>query len=231
MTINKNHPNRGKHNWLLYDIGDAYLERFSNRIRGHVYDLGCGEMTLRSWILTNAEDYTGVDWSNSLHELKADLIADLNEHLPVGDSVADTVLCLSVMEHLREPQSFLSEAHRILRAGGTMLLQVPFMWRVHEAPHDYFRYTKYGLEYMFAKAGFCEVQVYPQTGFWVMWTLKLNYQTVRVIRGPSVIRTPVRLFMKLLWAVDQRIAPWLDRYWPCDLETAGYFVVAKKRES
>jgi SAM-dependent methyltransferase len=228
MKPSKNHPNRKFYNWLLYDIGDRFLERFSGYYKGDLYDLGCGEMPYRDWLLRYADTYIGVDWIGTLHELKADIIADLNEPLPIDNCVSDTVLSLSVMEHLREPQSFLNEAFRILKPEGTMILQVPFMWWVHEAPYDYYRYTRYGLQYMFSKAGFMDVEIFPQTGFWVMWTLKFNYQTARLVRGPWPVRELIGFIMRIIWAIDQRIAPWLDKQWPSEQETAGYFVVAKK---
>lgn len=228
MTISHSHPNRQPHNWLIYDIGDEWLNRFTNYYKGNLYDLGCGEMPYKNWLLNYAHTYTGVDWGSSLHELKADVLADLNETLPIESEVADTVISLSVMEHLREPQVFLSEAHRILKPGGAMILQVPFMWWVHEAPYDYYRYTRYGLQYLFDKTGFVDVQVYPQTGFWTMWTLKFNYQSRRLIRGPWPIRKAMALLLQGLWAVNQRIAPRLDNHWNGEAETAGYFVVAKK---
>lgn len=228
MTISQAHNNRKPYNWLIYDVCDQWLEKFKPHCRGHVYDLGCGEMPYKDWLLTHADQYTGVDWGGTLHQLKADIVADLNQPLPIGSEVADTVISLSVMEHLCEPQVFLGEAHRILMRGGVMVLQVPFMWRVHEAPHDYYRYTQYGLRYMFEKAGFADVTVYAQTGFWVMWTLKLNYQTTRLIRGPWLIRKLMALLLRGIWALDQRIAPLLDKYWKSEGETAGYFVLARK---
>jgi SAM-dependent methyltransferase len=228
MTISQAHSNRRLHNWLFYNIGDDWLNRFTEHYRGNLYDLGCGEMPYKEWLLNYADTYTGVDWSSTLHELKADILADLNELLPIENEVADTVISLSVMEHLREPRIFLSEAHRILKQGGAMILQVPFMWWVHEAPYDYYRYTHFGLQYMFEKAGFVDVQVYPQTGFWTMWSLKFNYQTTRLVRGPWPIRKSMELLLRGIWATDQRIAPWLDKRWKCEAETAGYFVVAKK---
>lgn len=228
MKISQNHSNRSPHNWLIYDVGDAWLIRFTDRYKGHLYDLGCGEMPYKSWLLNYADQYTGVDWGSSLHELKADILADLNEPLPIESEVADTVMSLSVMEHLREPQVFLNEAHRILKPSGHMILQVPFMWWVHEAPYDFYRYTRYGLQYMFEKAGFTDITIYPQTGFWVMWTLKLNYQTTRLVRGPWPIRKAMALLMRGIWAIDQRVAPWLDKFWKGEGETAGYFVVARK---
>ena len=222
------HPNNKPHNWLVYKITHEFLSKLAGEFRGNLYDLGCGEMPYREWLLKHADHYTGVDWGGTLHQLKADIVADLNESLPFESEVADTVVSFSVMEHLREPQIFLNEAYRILKRGGGMVLQVPFMWSVHEAPYDYYRYTQYGLHYMFEKAGFPDITVYPQTGFWVMWTLKFNYQTARLIRGPWPLRKLIALFMRGVWAIDQRIAPLLDKYWKSEGETAGYFVVAKK---
>lgn len=231
MKISQHHSNRQPYNWLIYDIGDTWLVRFTECYKGHIFDLGCGEMPLKNWLLSYGDQYTGVDWGNTLHELKADILADLNEPLPIDSAVADTVISLSVMEHLREPQIFLNEAHRILKPGGKMVLQVPFMWWVHEAPYDFYRYTRYGLQYLFEKAGFTDIAIYPQTGFWAMWTLKFNYQTRRLVRGPWPVRKALALFMLVIWSINQRMARWLDRYWKCETETAGYFVVASKKIS
>jgi hypothetical protein len=61
-----------------------------------------------------------------------------------------------------------------------------------------------------------------------MWTLKFNYQTTRLIRGRRPVRWLVSRALRVVWAIDQKIAPILDRRWDCDGETSGYFVVAKK---
>lgn len=222
------HPNRSPENWLLYDCGDQALARLSDRIRGTVYDLGCGEMPYRGWVLQFAERYVGVDWSHTLHELKADVVADLNAELPISDCVADTVISFSVLEHLREPDTMLKEAQRLLRPRGSIVLQVPFMWWVHEAPHDYFRFTRHGLEHLFRKAGFINVEVKANTGFWAMWVTKLNYQSTRLVRGPRPLRFFIGSVLRLVWFADQHIARWLDKRWVCEEETQGYTVSAIK---
>jgi SAM-dependent methyltransferase len=224
----RDHPNRRPHNWAFYDAGEKFLITQTQKFNGVLYDLGCGEMPYREWLLQYVDTYVGVDWSNTLHDFKADITADLNEQMPIEDEVADTVLSLSVMEHLREPHHFLAEAHRILKTGGVFILQVPFMWGVHEAPYDYYRYTCYGLEHMFSKAGFRDVVVTPQTGFWLMWTLKFNYQTTRLVRGPWLMRIVIAAALRVIWAVDQRLALELDRRRVDPNETAGYFVTARK---
>lgn len=196
-----------------------------------MYDLGCGERPYEDFIMQHAKRYIGVDWPNSLHNLKADIVADLNQPLSmINDESADTVFSVSVMEHLCEPQNFLNESFRILRAGGAMLLQVPFQWHVHEAPYDYYRYTEYGLKYMFSKAGFYDVQVTPNTGFWSTMVLKVNYYSKRFIRGPRPMRGLLRMFAIPFWFLDQHVASWLDSKDPHPNETAGYTVVAVKEK-
>ena len=79
--------------------------------------------------------------------MKADIVADLNKPLPIESEVADVVVSISVLEHLCEPMTMLSESFRILKPGGSILLQVPWQWWIHEAPYDFYRYSPYGLNY------------------------------------------------------------------------------------
>ena len=65
----------------------------------------------------------------------------------LGDTF-DVVLCTEVLEHLPEPQRAIDEMFRVLRPGGTLLLTTRFLFPIHDAPHDYFRFTKYGLRYL-----------------------------------------------------------------------------------
>lgn len=225
----RGHRNRRPHNWSIYDAGDGKLMQHGDLVRGDVFDLGCGEQPYREFFSARFSRYIGVDWGESPHELTADVVTDLNLPLPFPDGCADTILSLSVIEHLSEPQQLLKESARMLRPGGHLLLQVPFMWRIHEAPHDFFRYTRFGLEKMCRTAGFDQVRVEETTGFWVMWVVKLNYQLKRLVRGPRPLRAlAATLLYPLFWA-DQHVARGLDRLWPDDrTESAGYFVVARK---
>lgn len=172
----------------------------------------------------------GVDWSASAHDVKADIIADLNKPLPIDSGVADAVVSLSVMEHLCEPQVMLNEAFRILKPGGSIVLQVPWQWWIHEAPYDFFRYTPYGLQYMLSKAGFADIVVEPQAGFFSTTVLKWNYFTGRFVRGPKPLRWLIMAALLPLWYLGQKFAPFLDkldRNWA--LEAPGYYVTANKK--
>ncbi len=222
------HRNREAKNWLLYAALHAFLEEAAPLYRGAVFDLGCGDAVYRDFFLRYADSYVGIDWPNTLHGTGADIVADLNRPLPLQDEVADTVVSISVLEHLNEPRRMIAEAFRILRPGGGLVLQVPFQWHVHEAPHDYFRYTRHGLHYLLAGAGFSGIEVQAMTGFWGTSALKLNYQLVRLVRGPRPLRWAVGGALRPFFLLDQALGRALDRVWPAEDETAGYTVTATK---
>ncbi len=230
MKPSKFHSNRGLHNWLVYDIGDRFLEKYSKYIKGHLVDLGCGEAPYKKYFMQFADNYTGVDWSNTFHNSAADVVSNLNERIDLPNESADTIVSLSVMEHLCEPQIFLNESYRVLKRGSNMILQVPWQWWVHEAPYDFFRYTPYGLKYMLEKAGFVDITVKPQTGFFTTWIVKMNYFSARFIRGPKPLRWIIKAVLVPFWTIGQILAPYLDkldRNW--EAEAQGYFVLARKK--
>lgn len=208
-------------NFLIHQINQEIAK--SLPYKGCVIDLGCGTAPYKEHILKVADQYIGVDWENSLHDQSnVNVFANLCETLPFDDNYTDTVVSFQVMEHLSEPTFFLSECYRILKSGGRIFITVPFMWHVHEAPHDYFRYTRYGLEYLLKKSGFIDVEIKENTGFWQMLILKFNYHTCRFARGP------LKYFWIPIWWIGQVISPILDKYDKHPQETASYTVLARK---
>jgi SAM-dependent methyltransferase len=215
---------RGSWNSLIHSINLRLAEGLT--YRGRVIDLGCGACPYKEIILRQADEYIGVDWTNSAHGgACVDVFADLAQPLPFPDEHADTIVAFQVLEHLPEPARFLAECNRVLREDGTLILVVPFMWHVHEAPHDFYRFTRYGLEYLLTKAGFAHVEVTENSGFWQTWVLKFNYYTRRLARGP------LRYLFAPVWWLGQAVAPALDRLDPYPEETASYTAQARKHPS
>ena len=211
------------YNWLALKINNASFARHCHVMKGRVLDLGCGSSPYKPDILKVADQYIGVDWPHGKHDhANVDLFADLTKELPFHDGVADTVVSFQVLEHLAEPVTFLSECFRILKPGGRLVMTVPFMWHVHEAPHDYFRYTHFGLEYLLKKCGFSDILVEENTGFWQMWILKFNYHSVRFARGIF------RYAWIPVWWFGQRFSPFLDTIDRHHGETGSYTAVARK---
>jgi len=230
MKATCNHSNRKHYNWLAYKGIVRFLQDNIPFFRGILYDLGCGEAPYKDFLLRHASQYVGIDWADSYHNTKADIVADLNVPLPIEAEVADTVISISVLEHLREPQNMLNEAFRILKPGGAIILQVPWQWWVHEAPYDYFRFTPYAFKYMLEKSGFVDVRVEPTGGFFSTIILKSNYFSRRFIRGPKPLKWIIQILLMPFWYIGQWTAPLLDkldRNW--SLEAGGYNVTARKR--
>jgi hypothetical protein len=82
---------------------------------------------------------------------------------------------------------------------------------------------------MLKKAGFVEVEVEAQSGFFTMWLVKFNYFTLRFIRGSRLLRWTIKALLLPIWYLDQKAAPYLDKLdknWSA--ESTGYFVTARK---
>lgn len=85
-----------------------------------------------------------------------DIVADLGS-LPFKNDSVDAVFCTSVLEHVMEPQNVLNEIFRILKPGGLCYLTTPFIYPYHSSPHDYTRWTLYGIRSFLARCGISEV--------------------------------------------------------------------------
>lgn len=226
------HPNKSVKNYLIYNMGDYFLKKFENFYKGTLVDLGCGETPYKEYFLQFVDRYIGVDWASSYHNLKAEVISNLNEKIDLDDEIADTAIAFSVLEHLYDPNKFLKETYQILKNGGYFIIQVPFMWWVHEAPYDYFRYTPYGLRYLLTNANFSYIEIYPMGGFFTMWFLKLNYFIERSIKGRLLklgLGNLIDTLITHFYNFTQTLSPILDLLDDNkELDTFGYFVVCRK---
>lgn len=139
-------------------VGDAVAACYEQYVplhaRGRLVDLGCGRAPLYGTYRKHVNSVTCVDWGGSLHDNPyLDLLADLNTPLPFADASFDTVILSDVLEHLAEPRLLWAEVQRVLTSDGKLLLNVPFLYRIHEAPHDYARYTDFALRRFAEQSG------------------------------------------------------------------------------
>ncbi|MGH7041710.1 MAG: class I SAM-dependent methyltransferase [Acetobacteraceae bacterium] len=74
----------------------------------------------------------------------------IGEDLPFADAQFDHVLCFAVLEHTRRPWDVAREIHRVLKPGGTVMVDYPFLQPVHGYPHHYFNATPQGCASLFA---------------------------------------------------------------------------------
>jgi len=105
-------------------------------------------------------------------------------NIPAIDGYFNSALCTAVLEHLEEHLDALHECFRVLRSGGYAIYSNPFIWHLHEEPFDFYRFSKYGIRYLFKKTGFEIVEIKALSGFWVTFGQLFVYDLCRFIRGP-----------------------------------------------
>lgn len=129
------------------------VRALSGHIAGRVLDVGCGSRPYES--LFAATEYIGLelDTPEARARNRADCYYD-GAAFPFAPESFDALVCNQVFEHVFNPQQFMAEMHRVLKPGGRLLLTVPFAWDEHEQPHDYARYSSFGLLALLRDAGF-----------------------------------------------------------------------------
>ncbi len=167
----------GVRDYLLYfeaEIERAVLE-FSASLpdQARVLDAGAGEGQYCDRFTRHR--YTGVDlgvgdaaWNYARLDAIADLLA-----LPFSDGTFDATLNVVTLEHVKEPARVIEELYRVLRPGGRLLIIVPHEWEQHQTPHDYFRYTRYGMQYLLERAGFGSIVIQPVGGYFRLMSRRL----------------------------------------------------------
>jgi SAM-dependent methyltransferase len=135
--------------WLvLRELSRDVARALDAHARGRLLDVGCGEKPYAG-LAGNVAQWVGFDHpSNASADVRGHA-----ESMPFDDASFDTVLCTQVIEHVPEPRAVLAECARVLRPGGTLIVSAPQYWEVHEAPHDYYRFTPIGLEHLIRGCG------------------------------------------------------------------------------
>jgi SAM-dependent methyltransferase len=215
--------------WALHfecSIEDA-LARFALDLPpgSLVLDAGAGESRYRS--VLSGHRYIGVDlavgdaaWNYS----SLDATADLNA-LPFATGAFDAALNIVTLEHLTDPGLALAEIARVLKTGGRLFLAAPLEWEEHQQPHDYFRYTQYGLRLLLTRAGFEVEEMTPAGGYFRLLSRRLLNGLQFFMRGAwwilfapaALVCVPLALLVPLFEPLDKK------RNF-----TLGYLCIARK---
>jgi SAM-dependent methyltransferase len=101
-----------------------------------------------------------------------DVLADLAA-LPFRTGSFDAAIHIVTLEHVCEPACVLGQIAGALAPGGRLLAVVPLEWEVHQAPHDYYRYTRHGMTYLLEKAGLEPLAILPVGGYFRLLARRL----------------------------------------------------------
>jgi len=83
-------------------------------------------------------------------DLLLDLTCDFYEiNSKLGGRGFNTVICMSVLEHVNNPFKMCENISKLLNQNGLVFISVPFSWRIHGYPSDYWRFTPQGIKTLF----------------------------------------------------------------------------------
>jgi|SRR6185312_482324 len=88
---------------------------------------------------------------------KPEVVADAAS-MPFKDEEFEVVLCTEMLEHVKDPLQVEREIRRVTKAGGMLILSTRFVFPLHDTPHDYWRFTKYGLREIFKEWNIIELK-------------------------------------------------------------------------
>lgn len=154
---------RGRENDYKFFLGKRLFRRAFREIavpalRGRVLDVGAGSAPFAE--LLRAERYVALERETAFRPAVVASAA----LLPFAADSFDGVICTEVLEHLPDPRLCLAEIRRVLVPGGTVYLTAPMLWSMHYEPHDYYRFTEYGLRHLTEEAGLAVLLVEPLGG-------------------------------------------------------------------
>ena len=187
----------------------------------NVLDAGAGECRHAAYF--THQRYTAVDLAvgdAAWNYTRLDAVADLAA-LPFAPHSFDAALNIVTLEHVQEPLRVLQEIYRVLRPGGRLLLVVPHEWEEHQQPHDYFRYTRYGVMHLLRTSGYSRFSVEPVGGYFRLLARRL-------LNGMQFFPGIWKLPAALVLAPPALLLPLLE---PLDRQrhfTLGFICVAEK---
>jgi len=161
-------------------------------------------------------------YSNKIGNKKKKIFySDLTKKLEITSKKYNNVLFFNILEHLPEYKLALSEIYRIIKKGGNFIGSVPFIYQIHAAPNDYFRFSREFLETNLNKCKFKKVKVKPLGFGPFIASYSLLYPYLRYLP----------FFSQICLLVAYILDNFIQIFVKTDLEEIfplGYFFIAKK---
>lgn len=137
---------------------ELFIMRHRARFSGPFLEIGAKDYgsTVNLRALFPGEIYVGIDMAEGKG---VDLVLDLTRPFAEIDAALagrrfGTVFCLSVLEHCAQPFLMADNITRLLAPGGTLYVSVPYAWKFHGYPSDFWRFTPEGVKKLFPGLAF-----------------------------------------------------------------------------
>lgn len=152
-------------------------------------------------------------------------IRAFGENLPFEDSSLDVVICAAVLEHVKEPEKIVAEAYRVLKTGGELYIEIPFLQPYHAAPEDYHRWTISGLRFLCRHFNESEVGLTNGPGSGLAWIL---VEYVQLLSDRPRVKFIFKNLMKILVFPLKYIDSWLLKRKNAVVIASGLYFLGKK---
>jgi len=120
----------------------ALLKHIVPAFNGPILEIGSrveSSNTTQYQSLFPGNEYVGVDMQEGTN---VDFVIDLTEGTgELKEDYFKLIICASVLEHVKYPWLFAANITKLLKPGGLLYMSVPWIWRYHMYPDDYFRYS------------------------------------------------------------------------------------------
>lgn len=133
--------------WLSARLLTQTFRDLLSPLSGRVLDVGCGDKPYRA-LFDHPAEYVGLDIAAGP---KVDIVVQPGERWPLPDDHFDVLISNQVLEHVADLEFTLGEMKRVVKAGGTVVVSIPFIYNEHGSPYDFQRFTVYRARQLFAE--------------------------------------------------------------------------------
>ncbi len=215
-----------RYHWLPRHRMILALERVRRHAHGTLLDVGCGGRAFAPLFRGYADRYLGLDLpaSPERHGPAPDVYGDALR-LPVRDGSVDTLLCLSVLNLVREPPRALAEMRRVLAPGGVAIVEFVQTAPLYRPCPDLWRFTRPGVDHLLGAARLEPVEILALGRIPMFVGLAALDALNRLNRGARRVLT--ELPVRALYVAVQSGAAALDRLCAPASDVVAHLVVAR----
>jgi hypothetical protein len=205
---------------LYYLIIKSFNKIKKDKKNYNVLNIGAGG-EIKNIIRKNFKKVFEIDIDS---KRKPDQIIDLcNDRFSKIIRYRPNLVCIfEVLEHTTNPLKAVNNIYKIINKGDFVLASVPFIFHIHDEPHDYFRFTKFGLKLLFKD--FANVKIYERNG----WLEAIFVIFIRLEKEKNILS---RLLGKTFTIIAFLMLPLIlliQFIFPSKKITTGYYVEAQK---
>ena len=134
----------------------------------------------------------------------------------------DLVCIFEVLEHTTNPLKAVNNIYKIINKGDFVLASVPFIFHIHDEPHDYFRFTKFGLKLLFKD--FANVKIYERNG----WLESIFVIFIRLEKEKNILSRLLGKTFTIIAFIMLPLILLIQLIFPSKKITTGYYIEAQK---